>query len=164
MLAATSASAAPELDAGALRAEVTADPWHLELTDERGRVVLSEAAATAGPAGTLGFRTVAGWQHATRVLGAERTKRRYTATLATTDPARTMTVSLTTDLEGVIDLEAGLDGGSADAIGIGFRARGGERYLGFGERSNTVDQSGNVVENYVSDGPYQAEEYPLINL
>ena len=51
-----------------------------------------------------------------------------------------------------------------EAIGIGFEARDGERYLGFGERSNAVDQRGGVVENYVSDGPYQAEEYPLINL
>ena len=40
----------------------------------------------------------------------------------------------------------------------------GERYLGFGERSNAVDQRGGVVENYVSDGPFLAEEYPLINL
>ena len=33
-------------------------------------------------------------------------------------------------------------------------ARPGERYLGFGERSNAVDQRGNEVEDYVSDGPY----------
>ena len=40
-LAAPAAAAAkPEVDAGALRAEVAAGPWHLELTDDRGRPVL----------------------------------------------------------------------------------------------------------------------------
>ena len=43
-------------------------------------------------------------------------------------------------------------------MGIAFRARGGERYLGFGERSNAVDQRGHEVENYVAEGPYQADE------
>ena len=38
----------------------------------------------------------------------------------------------------------------------------GERYLGFGERSNAVDQRGNEVETYVSDGPYVAEDRPIV--
>ena len=40
---------------------------------------------------------------------------------------------------------------------MGFGAGADERYLGFGERSNAVDQRGNVVENYVADGPYQPD-------
>jgi alpha-glucosidase (family GH31 glycosyl hydrolase) len=167
LLGAAPASAAPEVDAGALRAEVGADPWHLELTDAEGDAVLSESASTAaGPAGTLGFRTATGWQHATRVVSSESRQGGFTATLATTDPARTMSIALTGSREGVIDLEAEVAGTGlqVDAIGIAFDARSDERYLGFGERSNAVDQSSNVVENYVSDGPYQAEEYPLINL
>jgi alpha-glucosidase (family GH31 glycosyl hydrolase) len=160
------ADAAPEVDAGGLRAEVTRDPWHLELTDARGDAVLSERAATGdGPAGTLGFRTVTGWEHATRVLDSGRNAGRFTATLATTDPGRTISVALSSTHEGVIDLEAEVLGAgpAVDAVGIGFDARSGERYLGFGERSNAVDQSGTVVENYVSDGPYQENEYPVIN-
>ena len=47
-----------------------------------------------------------------------------------------------------------------EALGIGFDARADERYLGFGERSNAVDQRGNVVENYVADGPYQPDGAP----
>ncbi len=35
---------------------------------------------------------------------------------------------------------------------------------GFGERSDAVSRESGVVENYVSDGPYQANEYPAINL
>src|SRR3712207_9451462 len=46
----------------------------------------------------------------------------------------------------------------ATRAGIGFAAHDGERYLGFGERSNAVDQRGNTVENFVTDGPYLPEE------
>src|SRR5688500_6741473 len=160
LLGAAPARGAPEVDAGALRAEITADPWHLELTDARGRTVLAEATSSGpGPAGALGFRSAGLWQHATRVLSSDASAGVFSATLATTDPARTMTVSRSAGPGGVIDLGAGVDG-PVDAIGIGFQARGGERYVGFGERSNAVDQSGGVVENYVSDGPYQAGEYP----
>ncbi|HVH18930.1 MAG TPA: TIM-barrel domain-containing protein, partial [Myxococcota bacterium] len=48
------------------------------------------------------------------------------------------------------------------AIGIGFRARPGERYLGFGERSNAVDQRGQVVESYSAEGAFQPEERPFV--
>ena len=48
------------------------------------------------------------------------------------------------------------------ALGIGFDARRGERYLGFGERSNAVDQRGNVVESYVGEGAYPEAERPII--
>ena len=37
-------------------------------------------------------------------------------------------------------------------MGIAFDARPGERYLGFGERSNAVDQRGREVESYVAEG------------
>ena len=89
-LAAPAAAAAkPEVDAGALRAEVAAGPWHLELTDDRGRPVLSESRSNDPSApGALGFRTAAGWTHATRVVDSSRSKRSFLATLATTDPAR----------------------------------------------------------------------------
>ncbi len=167
LLGAVPASAAPELDGGALRAEVGTAPWHLELTDAHGNTVLSESATTsAAGAGTLGFRTAAGWEHATSVLSSGKQAGRFTASLATTDPARTISVALFSDLDGVIDLDAEVVGPGApvEAVGIGFEARENERYLGFGERSNAADQGGRVVENYVSDGPFQAEEYPVINL
>ena len=166
-LAAPAAAAAkPEVDAGALRAEVAAGPWHLELTDDRGRPVLSESRSNDPSApGALGFRTAAGWTHATRVIDSSRSKRSFLATLATTDPARTLSIRLRPGAEGVISLDVSVTPDTGvEAVGVGFGAREGERYLGFGERSNAVDQRGVVVENYVADGPYQADEYPLINL
>ncbi len=153
-------------DQGKLRADVQRDPWRLSFRDSRGRAVLSEFRATGlGPSGTLGFRTPAGWFHATKVIDDRRTRSAYLATLATTDPARRrLQVRITRGARGVIELNAAVTGATADvtAVGIGFEARGAERYLGFGERSNAVDQRGNTVENYVAEGPYQREERPFV--
>ena len=63
---------------------------------------------------------------------------------------------------GVVAVEATVDGVDVAATGIGFGARPDERYLGFGERSNAVDQRGNDVEVFVGEGPYQPEERPFI--
>jgi alpha-glucosidase (family GH31 glycosyl hydrolase) len=166
-LLAPTSQAKTVLDAGPLQARVTASPWHLELVDQNGKRVLSELSATgAGPSGTLGFRTASGWQHATAVLSSTEGKRAYTAQLATTDPSRTIGLRLSRSEKGVIALSAIVSGSNPqpDAVGIGFSAPKDERYFGFGERSNAVDQAGETVEDYVSDGPYQPEEYPLINL
>ena len=159
------AAAERAADAGSLRAEVDIDPWHLTLTDSRGKAVLAEHPGTGPePTGTLGFRTAGGWQHATRITSTGADGTAYVAELATTDPARTISVRIDAVRDGEITLEATVGGSTAgvEAVGIGFGAAPGERYLGFGERSNAVAQSG-VVENYVADGPYQSEEYPFLN-
>ena len=155
------------LRAGALKAHVQPDPWHLQFQVAPSGPTLSESRATGpGPTGTLGFRTRDTWFHATRVTQSGRDGDAYTATLATTDPlGRTIALRLAPDAEGVIRLEAGVEGlltGEVTATGIAFDAAAGERYLGFGERSNAVDQRGNEVENYVAEGPYQRQERPVI--
>ncbi len=153
---------------GPLTARVDADPWHLDFAGPGGELVLGEAAGTGpSPTGTLGFRTNAGtWFHATRVIVSGRDGPAYTATLATTDPlGRTLAVRIEPDAEGVIRLESRVEGlllGEVNGSGIAFGAAPGERYLGFGERSNAVDQRGNTVEHYVAEGPYQREERPVI--
>jgi hypothetical protein len=161
------ASAAVVADAGALKARVGSERWRLELVDRDRRPVLAEDPAIgAEAAGTLGFRTAAGWRHATKVASSRRAGDGYRAVLETTDSARTIEVRLEpAGGGGVISLDARIEGPleGMEAIGIGFRAHPGERYLGFGERSNRAEQGGGVVESYVADGPYQAEEYPLIN-
>jgi alpha-D-xyloside xylohydrolase len=153
-------------DSGALRADVSSDPWRLTLVDEAGATVLAEHPGTdPGPAGTLGFRSAGVWYHATRVASATRQADRYVAELETNDPGgRAIELRLGAPGEGVVALEAAVRGlgPPIEALGIGFEARGGERYLGFGERSNAVDQRGNVVENYVADGPYEADEQAII--
>jgi hypothetical protein len=150
------ARAAVVADAGALRADASSDPWGLRLVDAGGGLVLAENASTgSGPAGTVGFRTAGAWVHATTVLSSRRDGGDYVAELATNDPAgRTIAVRLRRAAEGVIGLDADVRGAGppVQAVGIGFGARSDERYLGFGERSQAVDQRGNVVEDYVADG------------
>lgn len=147
---------ASTVDSGALRAETGPD---VSFTDHRGKPVL------AGSRGSLAFRTAAGWFASTRVISERRKRGAWHATLATTDPqGRRLSVSVEPDAEGVLALTAAVrgDGAPVQATGAFFRARPGERYLGFGERSNGVDQRGGEVENYVAEGPYEDDELAVI--
>ncbi len=152
--------------AGGLRATASPAPWHLEFVHGSSAVLSERPETGLGPSGTLGFATAAGWWHATRVISERREGADYAAELATTDPlGRTMGVRLGPDSEGVVRVQAAVRGAATDDVtrtGIAFAARGGERYLGFGERSDKVDQRGSTVENYVAEGPYQPEENALI--
>jgi alpha-glucosidase (family GH31 glycosyl hydrolase) len=165
LLALLAADSRADVSAGALRAVVQADPWHLSITDASGQTVLSENQRLgSGPTGTLGFSTALGWFHATRVASSGTERGSYVAQLETTDATRGIQVRIAPDREGVISLTASITGPSAGvaAMGIGFDSRPSERFLGFGERSNAVDQRGNEVENYVSDGPYAPADRGLI--
>ncbi|MBN1528548.1 MAG: glycoside hydrolase family 31 protein [Thermoleophilaceae bacterium] len=108
--------------------------------------------------GELGFTTEAGSFHATRAI---------TRTLfATDDPdGRRLAVWSEPDGRGVTELHVKVVGSGGDPVTsteIGFRARPGERYLGFGERSNRVDQRGGEVESYVAEGPYEEDDQAVI--
>src|SRR6185503_18728765 len=135
-------------------AEVQENPWRLSLLDESSRPVLIESAAGAAGAGPLGFGIGTGTAHATRVISSEREGETLTAIVETDDPSgRRLRVVVEPDGPGVIRLEARIDGDAGDLSGfsIGFQAAPNERFFGFGERSNAVDQRGNTVENYVAD-------------
>jgi len=163
--AAAPAAADETVAAGPAQATLRAEPWGL--TFSAAGVTLDEHGGPATrSAGRLGFRAGGTWFHATRATTVRKEGDTVTATVATDDPAgRTFKVRLGPDGEGILRLEAAVGGPSgADAVGIGFDAGPGERYLGFGERSNAVDQSGNEVENYVAEGPYQPGEDQLIRL
>lgn len=149
----------------ALDASVSTDPWGLTLTDRRGKPVLTELASNAdSPAGRLGFRVGDRWEHAVRVKSSGKEGASRTYRVATTDPARDLDVRIEPAGEGSLLLKAAIVGPLAgiEAIGIGFAAPAGERYLGFGERSDSVDQRGNVVESWAGEGPYQPKEANLV--
>jgi alpha-glucosidase (family GH31 glycosyl hydrolase) len=118
-------------------------------------LVPSAGAAVKLPAGPVevrgvAFSTAAGEFHATRVVSRAGSR----VTLATNDPSgRRVKLRL---LRGA--LSARPLGGGVRNIEIALRARRGERYLGFGERSNAVDQRGRSVENYVAEGPFEHDE------
>ncbi|HET6830852.1 MAG TPA: TIM-barrel domain-containing protein [Solirubrobacterales bacterium] len=127
---------------------------------------LREASGGGGPGGRVGFLAGGGWHHATALVRVRRVDRGRRVVLASDDPAgRRIVVAIEPRRRGVRDLRVRVAGAGDDpveAVGIGFRATGSERMLGFGERSDHVDQRGNVVESYVGEGPYQQSEYPII--
>ena len=90
----------------------------------------------------------------------------YIATIATSDPNRMLELVAAPDpdVEGAIQITVNpSDDEGVQALGIGFVAEQGERFVGFGERSNSVDQSGWALEHYVADGPYyDAQEYSVM--
>ncbi|MEA2390970.1 MAG: hypothetical protein QOK31_1079, partial [Solirubrobacteraceae bacterium] len=165
--AASASVARVTISAGQLRAIVDESPWHLAYYGSaRAAGLREDAGTTTGPTGRLGFETAAGWWRATRVLDARRTGGAYEATLATTDPGgRRLRLRIAPDAPGVIALDARVTGPlSADvqATGISFGAARTERFLGFGERSNALDQRGGTVESYVAEGPYQPDEHTFV--
>ena len=151
----TARGAEAAVESGALRVTVRSDPWQIELT-ERGGATVRESAATR-----LGARFLGGWSRAVRARELRREGEAVLATAVTGD-GREIRVRVRPDGEGAIALEAVLAGGGADALGIGFEAPPGERYFGFGSRSDAVDHAGREVENYVADGPTRPEDrnYP----
>lgn len=163
----------------------------LRLMDDAGRTVLQTVCETgAEVTGTLGFQTTLGgglrryrelgplklnptpldpsalgWFHATRVMSAQRTPNRYQAQLATNDPqGRTLTLALERNQNGVVSLALSINGATADveALGVAFAAETSEGFFGAGRRDVGPDLRGQVIENYVGEGPYQFEEYPVI--
>jgi len=127
--------------------------------------VLAEFPSTGdSPAGTLGFRVDDTWHHATQVTSTSRSGSTTTYQVASTDPAHTLEVKVHRVGSGSVRLKAEVLGppDGIEAVGIGFRAPQTERYLGFGERSNALDQRGNVVENWTAEGPYRKNEATLI--
>ena len=156
LLLAPAAARAETVDAGALGGSVD---------DQTGLIAFSGGSALAESATErLGFRTPAGWFRATRALSVRRDGAAVVAELATDDPTgRTMQLRMGVDAPGVVAVEASVGGADVAAVGIGFAALADERFLGFGERSNAVDQRGNDVEVFVGEGPFQQEERPFIS-
>lgn len=98
-----------------------------------------------------------GWVHATAVESSGYEGESYTATIATSDPDRKLELvaAPVPEVEGAIQITVRpMSSEGVQALGIGFVAEQGERFVGFGERSNAVDQSGWALEHYVADGPY----------
>ena len=153
LLAAT-ATASP-----AAAATVDAGPLTGTVDDATGALSFGDALREA-PGVRLGVQTPSGsWDRVERATRVARAGDAVVAELRTAAGAA-IRLRMTRDAEGIVAVEAASEG--ARALGIGFAARRGERYLGFGERSNAVDQRGNDVEVFVGEGPYQREERPFI--
>ena len=171
------------IDAGALKLRVTESPWSMAFFDAEGNEVLVEhPGADKGPTGSLAMHLGppppgngqqptlpplddgepatpplrdSGWVHAVAVESSGYEGESYVATLATSDPDRKLQLVATAEGDGVIKITVkptAADG--VQALGIAFVADEEERFVGFGERSNAVNQAGWALEHYVADGPY----------
>ena len=108
--------------------------------------------------GRLRFRTAGGWRTAGRVLSRRRQGRTVVLTLAA-GGARRAQLRLKAGPSGSVSVRAFLVGASdVSAVSLAFRAPAGERFFGFGERSNAVAQRATTVESYVADGPFSPEQ------
>ncbi len=94
------------------------------------------------------------WFHATTAeqIGENRYR------VATDDPlGRSFELTLEPLANGAIAVNAVLsDMTGVSALGWTFDKAADERYLGFGERSDAVDQTGKLVENWAEEGPFSA--------
>ncbi len=160
------AAPAQTVTSGSASARVATTTWHFDLL-RGGRPLLRESTRRgSGATGALGFRAGGVWRRATRIVSSSTSRGALTAVVATTDPAgRRLTVRVAPSGRGAIGLRAAITGGStADVtdVGMAFGAPRGERHLGFGERSNRVDQRGATVQNYVGEGVYEPGDYPAV--
>jgi alpha-glucosidase (family GH31 glycosyl hydrolase) len=150
--AAPAASAAAPLRSGPLAAIVSGGA--LTLVQPGGPTLRA-------PLSSLRLRRGGAWSRVRGIVGRRGGPRTLTLTLAT-DRGRRAELRLTASRSGAIDLDAGLTGAAASGVQLAFRAPRGERYFGFGERSNAVAQRATTVENYVSDGPFSAASLPIV--
>ena len=188
-LAPAAPAATHELDAGALTVRVADDPFAIELVDRADGDVLRTLARSGVPAndrraryGPLGFsfdlrqpvvnnayfgyyeaaeaETV--WFHATRAT-VRPTGGGLEADVATDDPlGHRLALVIEPLREGGVRIDARVEGPLAERAslsGAAFEAAPGERYLGFGERSNAADQTGNRVFSWAEEGPFSGGNY-----
>ncbi len=167
-LAPAPAAAAPKhsVASGPLTATTGGAQWSFALRERgRGKVLAERAGTGTGPVGRIGIRDAAGaWHRATRVVKRWRRGKASISVVALKGATQQLRIQVSPGRHGVVRLEASLIGSAEgiEAIGMGFGARAGERYMGFGERSNQVDQRGREVESWVGEGPYQARESGFI--
>ncbi|MCB8916099.1 MAG: glycoside hydrolase family 31 protein [Thermoleophilales bacterium] len=162
---ATAASKYRSVTSGPAKVVIGTGKWSFGFRDKRSKPVLQEQPGTSkGPIGRLGFEVDGSWKHATKTIKSWKNGNSRFFRVATTDPTRKLDVQVTPADHGSVQMTASIANSmiGVEAIGMSFKAPKSERYLGFGERSNGVNQRGNVVESWVGEGPYQTTEYPAI--
>jgi alpha-glucosidase len=161
-----------KITSGSLTATVTHDPFSISVAD-RGRLLVHTASAGTVPLGdrgplsfALGARVAAQpplagygiiadaplvWFHATKA----EPRPDGSFLVRTTDPTRTFDLRLRTPASGVVEIDATLSDPTGVLLtGSSFLNDADQRFLGFGERSDRVDQTGHTVEQWNEEGPF----------
>src|SRR5690349_6776705 len=98
------------------------------------------------------------WFHATKLASSRvLSEAVIELTLDTDDPVGNQIRLLVSRIgDGVVRVQSSVVGplaGMSTTSGAAFRPVGGEHYMGFGSRSNAVDQTGNRVFTWAEEGP-----------
>jgi alpha-glucosidase len=103
------------------------------------------------------------WFHATRVTGSRRGEGSLELDLTTNDPlGHRLLLTISSLPQGGVRVESRLEGPlaqQASLSGAAFEHADGERYLGFGERTNAADQTGNPLFSWAEEGPFSSGNY-----
>jgi sulfoquinovosidase len=129
--------------------------------DQTGAVRFAEDGRNLFDEGRLGFRYAGQWFDVTGRRSVRSTGGITTASLTT---AANADISLRAEPvgEGMLRVEVTAPS-LADGVRAAFDSAPGERFLGFGERSDAVARLGGSVFNRVTEGPYQPEESPFVS-
>ena len=135
--------------------DVQGDPF--SVTVDRGQ---PDVLRTAGP--PMLRLTGGGTAELSRATSVRRSGSRIVADLEAPDTPG-LSARLVAGLRGggVTSLVVEAHGPQIAATSLAFEARPGERFLGFGERSDAVVRSAGEVESYVSDGPWAPADRTL---
>jgi alpha-D-xyloside xylohydrolase len=172
-VAARAGADATVVRSGRLVVRIEHEPFAIEVS-QGGKTVLRSAHDPLDPTGAttpLGFALGASVQAQTpeASYGVTADALRWLGTtsatpigqgrfrVATQDPSRWFDLTVHSRSAGVVELDARLsDARGVAATGAAFERPSHERFLGFGERSEAVDQTGRVVENWNEEGPFSA--------
>ncbi|MDQ2623341.1 MAG: hypothetical protein M3Y45_09935, partial [Actinomycetota bacterium] len=166
MSASAASAAGHTVKSGPLTAKVGKGSWSFSLNERgRGRILSERGGTGTDGVGRIGIRNDDGkWHRATRVVRQWKRGHVSVSLVKLKGTTKQLRIEVAPGRKGIMRLKAKLVGSpeGVEGIGMGFGARNGERYMGFGERSNAVDQRGREVENWVGEGPYQPRESGFI--
>jgi alpha-glucosidase (family GH31 glycosyl hydrolase) len=124
----------------------------------------SRTGATLGPGGPddESAPPKGRWDEVVAVAEARAEQTTLTARLVT-EAGLVITLAAHAERAEVVDLLlSATERESVEALGVAWGCAAGERWLGFGERSDQFLRAEGDVECYVGEGPYQPYEYPFL--
>jgi alpha-D-xyloside xylohydrolase len=124
----------------------------------------SRTGATLGPGGPddASAPPDGRWDEVVAVTVARADKTTLTAALHTS-AGRVVELTAHAARADVVDIVlTAIEPETVEAIGLAWECAPGERWLGFGERSDAFLRAEGDVECYVGEGPYQPYEYPFL--
>jgi alpha-glucosidase (family GH31 glycosyl hydrolase) len=120
------------------------------------------AVTTMPAAGPVRVRVGGSELSSTTVLSHSHSPGIWTVTLGTAAPGVTATVTIRHPAAGRLSIDVAGHGSGINGTAVDLTESKDEHFFGLGERSTTVDQRGQDVQNRVLDGPYTDEQASIV--